>query len=151
MDTTVILRGLYIIFHMAGLRVPAEYRIIVCTPGFFHGTKPPAINVFRKKPLPYNPVRIPCLLMPPVLLNKRTKDIRHGLIQRTRLTLIFKPCLILCNTVGQLMTYHINCYRKAIEQLPVAVAINHLLSIPECVVIILTIVDGRIKAHPPVV
>src|SRR3972149_4397921 len=141
MDTTVILRGLYIIFHMPGLRVPAKHRVIISAPGFFHGANSCAIDVSGEKSCAYHPVRIPCLLTTPVLFHERTKDIGHGLVQRTRLTLIFKPCLILSNTVGQLMTYHINCYRKAIEQLPVAVAINHLLSIPECVIIVLAIVD----------
>src|SRR3972149_3537832 len=141
MATTVILRGLYIIFHMAGLRVPAENRISECTPGIFHGANSCAIDVSGKKTRAYHPVRIPCLLTTPVLFHERAKDIGHGLVQRPGLTLILKPCLILSNTVGQLMANHINSNRKAIEQLPVAVAINHLLSIPECVIIVLAIVD----------
>src|SRR5678815_2455257 len=136
---------------MVGLRIFADQGIVVRRPGRLHRAESYAADAAREETFAYQPVRPLRRLPLGVLLEQRTEYVGHMFVQRAGLVLIFESGGKLCYAVRQFVADYVDAFRKAIEDLAIAVAVNHLLTIPEGVIEIAAKMNGGIEPHPTVV
>ena len=60
------------------------------------------------------------------------------------MTFIFKSCFILCYTMREFMSNYVDAFCKPLKDLSIAITIYHLGPIPKSVIVILSIVYGRV-------
>ena len=148
MDAAVIFHGVYVIAHVAWLRIAPQHRIVVGCARFLHRADAYAVDVGGKQPLPDDPIRVASVLAQLLLLHQRAKHIRHMLVERAWLERIDKIGLVLGDAMGQLVADDINSDGKAVEkalrwgQVFVPVAVHHLAAVPEGIVVAALEVDG---------
>ena len=81
------------------------------------------------------------------MLHEHTEDIGEVFVERARFVVIIECGRELRDAVRQLVSDHVERRRESIEQLSVAVAVDHLASVPHRVVEADAEVHGRIEAH----
>src|SRR6516162_9382936 len=74
------------------------------------------------------------------LIECSTETVADALVQSTRLTFITQPARVLGNAVSKLVANHVRRLPKVDEDVLVAVAVDHLLAVPERVLEIPAIV-----------
>src|SRR5262249_60083735 len=80
------------------------------------------------------------------LLNDAAKDIRNRFVEGATLVFIHKAARyrVLRHAVGEFMGNDIEGTRKSQEDFAIAVAIDHLLPVPERVVVVTSVMDAGI-------
>ena len=119
---------------MLGLRVRAEKWIVFI--GLF-GRK--GTQCLRLRARPHDrgadpPVGLGGRLLLLPMQRHHAEHVREMLVQRSRFVPISEPAGVSDHTVAQFMGHHIEPLRESDELLPIAVAIDHLLAIPEGIV-----------------
>ncbi len=89
------------------------------------------------------PAGLPRRLLLLVLLRQRPEDVGEALVQGSRLVLVDEPAGELDHAVGELVADHRERAGERREDHPVAVAVGHLLAVPESVVVVAAHVDAR--------
>ena len=80
-------------------------------------------------------------------LTRDPKTSENDFVQSARLIAVVQLGSVLCHTVRELVPDDIDGDGEAVEQLPVAIAVDHLLAIPEGVVILPIVVYGGVQAQ----
>ncbi len=147
----VVRGGFHIAGHLVRLRVLAEDRIVVRRPGSFHRAHGHPVDARRQQSGADQPVGDLHGRTVSVLLDHDPEHIGEVFVERPALAAVLQARLVLGDAVRELVTDHVHGHREAVEELPVAVAVDHLTAIPECVVELHSVMDARIELRPPVV
>ena len=153
MYPAVISAHVLVIPHVRGLRVFAQDRIVVGRTGGFHRAQRLAVHAFSQQPFADQPISFGGCLPQRALLDEHPEHVRDRLVQRAGLIAVDQVSRVLRDAVGQFVADHVDGDGKAIEQALifrqcfVAVAIHHLLAVPEGVVVVVLIVHRGIQAQ----
>ena len=86
-----------------------------------------------------------------VLLHQGAEDVRHGLVQRAGLVAVRQAGGELGDAVRQFVADDAQGLGEPLEDLAVAVAEDHLVAVPEGIVVQLAEMDGGVQAEPAAV
>ena len=104
----------------------------------------PRLDAGQEEPGPDQPVRlVDGVLAEQPLLEAGGEDVGDRLVERARLALVDQPGGVLGDRVGELVAEHVDRLGEPVEDLAVAVAEDQLRAVPERVVVVAPVVDGR--------
>ncbi len=151
MGAAVVAVGVHVVVHRGRLRVLAELVVVVRGARGLHRAQRDPGDVGAEQPGPDQPVRLLGRLLQRVLLDQRAEDVRHRFVQGARLPAVGQVRRVLGDPVGQLVADDVHRHGEVEEEVPVSVAEDHLLAVPEGVVVVLAVVDGRVQGESGVV
>ncbi len=82
------------------------------------------------------------------LLDERAEHVRQGLVEGARLGVVLQVRGVLRDAVAELVPGDVEAAGERGEQDAVAVPVHHLLAVPERVVVLVAVMDGRHHAQP---
>lgn len=85
------------------------------------------------------------------LIEDSTKAVADALVQRARLAFITQPALVLSDAVSELVSNHVGRLPKVDKDVLVAIAMDHLLAVPERVLVIPAVIQAGRQVHAAVV
>lgn len=152
-DAAVVAGGVDVVVHVTGLRVLAEDWVVVGGARFFHGPDADSIDIGREQPLADDPVRLGGGVVEGALFDERAEHVGHGFVQCAGLVGVDEFGFELGDAVGQFVTNDVNGDGEAVEEavvlglVLVTVAVDHLVAVPEGVVVALPVMDGGFQLH----
>ena len=121
-----------------------EQLVVVSGAGRFHGADGDAVHARRQQSLADEPARLRRALFERVLPDQNAEDVGEVLVERARLATVDERRGALRHAVGQLVGDDVDAFGEALEQLSVAVAVNHLPPVPLRVVEVRAVVHARV-------
>jgi len=86
-----------------------------------------------------------------ILFHQRAEDVRKRFVERARLLEINQPGFGFRHAMAELMAHHVNGDSKAVENFAITVAEDHLLPVPEGVLVFASVMDSAAQHQPFVV
>ncbi len=129
--------------HVGRLGVLAENRVVVGGARRLHRAQRHAIHLLREQPFADQPVGVGGVLAEDLLLDHRPEAVGERLVERAGLGDVGEPRGVLGHAVGELVADHVDADREVVEVGAVTVAEDHLLAVPEGVVVLLLVVHRR--------
>ena len=120
-------------------------------PGRLHGSQGRTFHLRREEAFADQPAGFRGGLLPDILLHQGAEDVGHGFVDGAGLVPVGQPGRVLGDAVGQFMADHAERPGEAFEDFAVAVAEDHLLAVPERVVVELAEMDRGVEGQSPAV
>ncbi len=140
---TVVVGRLDVVAHRSDLRVLAQHVVVVRRARVLHRAQRDTLDLGREDALTDQPVRVSGRLTRLALLDHAAEDVGHRLVERSRLSFVGERRRVLRHRVAELVAEHVEGPGEATEHLAVAVAEDQLVTVPEGVVVVAAVVDGR--------
>ncbi len=140
--------GVHVVAQVRGLRVLAEPGVVVRGAGRLHRAQRHPLHAGREQAGADQPVGVAGVLAQRVLLHQRAEDVGERFVEGAGLAAVVQPGGELGDAVREFVADDVQAGGEVAEDDAVPVAEHHPLPVPERVVVVVPVVDGRLQAQP---